>query len=59
MLKKVRIGGLSDTLAYMDEISDLKSFTLNQYEEIYPMHIFESMYFDFICRYEGDSWSDE
>nr|WP_286674835.1 MULTISPECIES: DUF6547 family protein [unclassified Clostridium] len=43
----------------MDEMSDLKSFTLSQYGEIYPMNIFESMHFDFICRYEGDSWLDE
>lgn len=59
MLKKAQIGGLRDNLEYMDEILNLKNFTLNQYGEIYPMNIFESMYFDFICRYEGDSWPDE
>nr|WP_286675530.1 hypothetical protein [Clostridium sp. ZBS18] len=32
----------------MDEMSDLKSFTLSQYGEIYPMNIFESMHFDFL-----------
>ncbi|MBZ9692363.1 DUF6547 family protein [Clostridium sp. M14] len=59
MLKKARIGGIHDTLVYMDEMSDLKSFTLNQHEEIYPIDIFESMHFDFICRCEGDFWPDE
>ena len=59
MLQKARIDGIHDTLAYMDEMSDLKSFTLSQYGEIYPMNIFESMHFDCICRYEGYSWPDE
>ena len=59
MLQKARVSGIHDTLAYMDQMADLDGLTLNQQGENYPVDAFESMHYDFICRCEGDAWTEE
>lgn len=58
MVQDARIGGIHDTLAYMDEMMDCDELVLSQEGENYPYDHFESMHYDFICRCEGDEWTE-
>ncbi len=56
LVQKARLGGIHDTLAYMNEMMDCDDLVLSQNGEAFPHDEFESMHFDFICRCEGDDW---
>lgn len=58
MVQNARIGGIHDTLAYINELMDCDGLVISQDGEDYPYDHFDSMYFDFICRCEGDEWSE-
>lgn len=58
MVQDARIGGIHDTLAYIDEMMDCDELVLSQEGENYPYDHFESMHYDFICRCEGDEWTE-
>ena len=56
LVQEARLGGMHDTLAYMNEMMDCDGLVLSQNGEVFPYDMFESMHFDFICRCEGDEW---
>lgn len=56
LVQEARLGGIHDTLAYMNEMMDCDGLVLSQNGEILPYDEFESMHYDFICRCEGDEW---
>ena len=56
MVGRARLGGIHDTLAYMNEMIDLNGLVISRNGECFPHDVFESMHFDFICRCEGDEW---
>ena len=56
LVQKVRLSGIHDTLAYMNEMMDCDGLVLSQNGEKFPYDEFESMHYDFICRCEGDKW---
>lgn len=56
LVQEARLGGMHDTLAYMNEMMDCDGLVLSQNGEVFPYDVFESMHFDFICRCEGDEW---
>lgn len=58
MVQEARLGGIHDTLAYIDEMMDCHGLVLSQDGETYPYDYFESMHYDFICRCEGDEWPE-
>ncbi len=58
MVQEARVGGIHDTLAYLNEMMDCDGLTLSQDGEVYPYDHFESMHYDFICRSEGDEWPE-
>lgn len=58
MVQKARISGIHDTLAYINEMMDCDGLILSQEGVVYPHDYFESMHFDFICRSEGDEWTE-
>lgn len=55
-VQEARIGGIHDTLAYMNEKMDCDGLVLSQNGEVLPYDEFESMHYDFVCRCEGDEW---
>ena len=57
LVQKARLGGIHDTLAYMNEMMDCDGLVLSQNGETFPYDEFESMHYDFICRCEGDESS--
>ena len=59
MMINYRVSGIHDVLAMMDEMIDCDGLVITQNGQIYPTDTFESMHYDFICRYEGDSWPEE
>lgn len=58
MVQHARIGGIHDTLAYIDELTDCGGLILSQEGDVYPYDYFESMHYDFICRSEGGEWTE-
>ena len=58
MVSKARIGGIHDTLAYMNEMMDCDGLEISQHGEVFPHNKFDSMHYDFICRCEGDEWPE-
>jgi len=58
MVQDVRLGGIHDTLAYIDEMVDCDGLVLSQGGEVYPCDHFEGMHYDFVCRSEGDEWPE-
>lgn len=58
MVSKARIGGIHDTLAYMNEMMDCDGLEISQNGEVFPYDEFDSMHYDFICRCEGDEWPE-
>ncbi len=58
LAQDARLGGIHDTLAYLDEMMDRGGLVLSQDGEAYPYDYFESMHYDFICRSEGDEWPE-
>lgn len=50
MVSKARIGGIHDTLAYMNEMMDCDGLEISQNGETFPHDEFDSMHYDFICR---------
>lgn len=57
--RESREGGIHDTLVYLhDEVSAGDLRLLNNGLEI-PVNTFESMNYDWLCRYKGDRWPDE
>ena len=58
MVQKARIGGIHDTLAYINEMMDCDGLILSQEGVVYPHDHFEGMHFDFICRSGGDEWTE-
>lgn len=56
LVQEARLGGMHDTLAYMNEMMDCDGLVLSQNGEVFPYDVFESMHYDFICRCEGDEW---
>lgn len=56
LVQMERLGGMHDTLAYMNEMLDCDGLVLSQNGETLPYDEFDSMHFDFICRCEGDEW---
>ena len=53
-----RIGGIHDTLAYMNEMMDCDNLVLSQDGQDFPYDQFDSMHYDFIARCEGDEWPE-
>lgn len=58
LVEEARLGGIHDTLAYMNEKMDCDGLVLSQNGEVFPYDEFESMHYDFICRCEGDEWCE-
>ena len=58
MVTDARIGGIHDTLAYMNEKMDREGLVLSQDGCKFPYDEFDSMHFDFIARCEGDEWPE-
>lgn len=58
LVQEARLGGMHDTLAYMNEMMDCAGLVLSQNGESFPYDEFESMHYDFICRCEGDEWCE-
>lgn len=58
LVQKARLGGIHDTLAYMNELADCDGLELRQNGEAFPYDEFASMHYDFICRCEGDEWPE-
>ncbi len=56
LVQQARLGGIHDTLAYMNELMDCDGLVLSQNGLPFPHDEFESMHYDFICRCEGDDW---
>ena len=56
LVQNARLGGIHDTLAYMNEMMDCDGLVMSQDGENYVYDEFESMHYDFICRCEGDEW---
>ena len=56
LVQKARLGGIHDTLAYMNEMMDCDGLVLSQNGETFPYDEFESMHYDFICRCDGNEW---
>lgn len=56
LVQKARLGGIHDTLAYMNEMMDCDGLVLSQNGETFPCDEFESMHYDFICRCDGNEW---
>ncbi len=55
---QARIGGIHDTLAYMNEKMDMDGLVLSQDGMQLPYDAFDSMYYDFISRCEGEEWPE-
>lgn len=58
MVQKARLGGIHDTLAYINELMDCDGLVISRNGEILPHDRFESMHYDFVCRCEGDEWPE-
>lgn len=58
ILQEEYIAGIHDTLAYINEMMDLKGLELQQDGEAYPNDYFESLHYDFISRCNGDKWTE-
>ena len=58
LVQEARMGGIHDTLAYMNEMMDLDGLVLSKNGERFVYNEFESMHFDFICRCEGVEWPE-
>lgn len=58
MVQDARTGGIHDTLAYIDEMMDCNGLILSQEGDVCPYDYFESMHDAFICRSEGDAWTE-
>lgn len=58
LVQKARLGGIHDTLAYINEMMDCDGLVLSKNGEPFPYDEFESMHYDFICRCEGDEWPE-
>ena len=58
MVTDARIGGIHDTLAYINELMDCDDLALSQSGEVFPYDYFDSMNYDFISRCEGDEWPE-
>ena len=58
MITDARIGGIHDTLAYMNEKMDMDGLVLSQDGMQFPFDAFDSMNYDFISRCEGDEWPE-
>lgn len=58
MVTDARIGGIHDTLAYINEQMDCEGLQLVQDGEVLPYDTFEGLNFDFTCRCEGDDWPE-
>ena len=56
IVQRERMGGIHDTLAYMNEMMDCDGLVLSQHGEAFPYDEFDSMHYDFICRCFGDEW---
>ena len=59
MLNDSRIGGIHDTLAYIDNLMDINKIDIKIDSVPIYNNEFESMHFDFICRCNNDKWPDE
>lgn len=59
MLNDSRIGGIHDTLAYIDNLMDTNRMDIKIDSVPIYNNEFESMHFDFICRCNNDKWPDE
>ena len=58
MVYKARLGGIHDTLAYMNEMIDCNGLMLSQNGVEFSYNQFDSMNYDFISRCEGDEWPE-
>ena len=58
MLQDEHVAGIHTTLAYVNNMMDLKGLELHQEGESYPNDYFESLHYDFISRCEGDEWPE-
>ncbi|WP_304173043.1 DUF6547 family protein [Pseudobutyrivibrio ruminis] len=58
MVSDARIGGIHDTLAYLNEKMDCDDLALIQDGEAFPYDHFFSMNYDFIARCIGDEWPE-
>lgn len=56
MVLDARIGGIHDTLAYINEKMDCDDLVMLQEGEAFPYDHFFSMNYVFIARCEGDEW---
>lgn len=58
MIQDEHIGGIHDTLVYINEMMDLEGLELYQDGKSYPNDYFESLHYDFISRCNGDEWPE-
>ncbi len=58
MVLDARIGGIHDTLAYINEKMDCDNLVMLQEGEVFPYEYFSSMNYDFIARCEDDEWPE-
>lgn len=58
MVLDARVGGIHDTLAYINEKMDCDNLVMTQEGEAFPYDYFSSMNYDYIARCEGDEWPE-
>ena len=58
MVTNARIGGIHDTLAYINDKMDCEGLEMSQDGLKLPYDAFDSMNYDFISRCEGDEWPE-
>lgn len=56
LLQEARIGGIHDTLAYMNEMMDLDGLALSRNGIPMPHDEFASLHYDFMARCDGAEW---
>jgi hypothetical protein len=59
LLKDARDGGIHDVLVYLHDAISIDNVKLVSSGRELPVNHFESMYYDWVCRREGDAWPDE
>jgi hypothetical protein len=58
--REARDGGIHDTLVYLEDEINLNGMRLMQHGMEFPVDPFDTeIYYDWVCRREGDAWPDE
>ena len=58
LVQEARMGGIHDTLAYMNEMMDLDNLVLSKNGIALPHNEFASLHYDFVARCDGQEWPE-